>query len=150
MGFAQLLPVAIALITPLILMRLGTGMTLAAATVFSALCIATIGLIPHWFVAAAMLMAVLGMNAVAGPSRDLFSQEIVSPRWRTTTSALSTVGMASGWAAVAAVGGYAVAAVGFSAFFLLCATLSLTSAMVVLVYVRRTNATQATAVVAVD
>ena len=150
MGFAQLLPVAIALITPLILVRLGTGMTLAAATVFSALCIATMGLVPHWFVAAAMLMAVLGMSAVAGPAQNLFSQEIVSPRWRTTTSALSTVGMASGWATVAAMGGYAIAAVGFSAFFLLCATLSLTSALVVLVYVRRTTAARATAVVAVD
>jgi MFS family permease len=76
MGFAQLLPVMIALLTPLLLARLGSGMTQAAATLALALCISLMGLVPHWLVATAALMGIQGTMAVIGPARNLFSQGV--------------------------------------------------------------------------
>ncbi len=85
------------------------------------------GLVPHWLVATAGLMGIQGAISVVGPARSLFSQEIVSARWRTTTAALVTVGLALGWAAAAAFGGYAIAVMGFRAFFLASSMLTLST-----------------------
>jgi hypothetical protein len=145
MAFAQLLPVVVALLTPLVLARLGSGMTQVATAVLSALCIALMGFIPHWIVATAALMGIQATIAMIGPARNLFGQEIVSARWRTTIAALATVGLALAWAAAAAFGGYAIAIVGFSTFFLACSALTLASALIQFVYVWRTNSAGALA-----
>jgi MFS family permease len=140
MGVSQLLPVLVALFTPLLLARLGSGLTLAAATTAAALCLAWMGLAPQWLAATAALMGIQGTMAVIGPARNLFCQEMVAARWRTTTSALATVGLALGWAVAAALGGYTIEAVGYGAFFLVCASLTLASALLLFVYVWRTPA----------
>jgi MFS family permease len=139
MGIAQLLPVGIALIAPLLLARLGNGMALAAATFAAALCIVVMGIFPNWLVAAAALMGIQGTVAIVGPARNLFSQEIVPPHRRTTTAALMTIGLALGWGASAAFGGYVIAALGFRVFFLTIAALSVASALLLLIYVQRTK-----------
>ena len=76
------------------------------------------------------------MLAVNGPARNIFSQEIVLPRWRTTTSAIGTIGLALGWASTAAVGGYMIARAGFSGLFFLGAVLAFVAAILLLGYVR--------------
>jgi predicted MFS family arabinose efflux permease len=139
MGFAQLLPVIIALLTPLLLTRLGTSMTLAAASAVCALCLALMGFVPQWLVATVALMGIQGAIAVMGPTRNLFSQEIVAPRWRTTTAALATIGLALAWATTAAFGGYAITVMGYRAFFLLCSGLVMGSACLLLPYWWRTK-----------
>jgi hypothetical protein len=145
MGFAQLLPVLTALLLPLLLARLGTAMTLAATTIACALCLALMGLVPQWVVATTALMGVQATIAITGPARGLFSQEIVSARWRTTTAALATVGLALAWAITAAVGAYAIPLLGYRVFFLLCSTLTLASALMLFVYVWRTKSAGAPA-----
>jgi predicted MFS family arabinose efflux permease len=72
--------------------------------------------------------------AVNGPARNIFSQEIVAPRWRTTTSAIATIGLALGWSGAAAVGGYLSAQAGFRSLFLVGAVLALAAAGLLLGY----------------
>lgn len=139
MGLAQMLPVFMALLTPLLMARLGTGMTLAAATVACALSITLIGVVSQWMIATVALMGLQATIAVINPTRNLFSQEIVSARWGTTTSALATIGVALGWAVAAALGGYAIAAVGYRVFFLACSSLVMASALLLLLYLWRTK-----------
>jgi hypothetical protein len=88
-------------------------------------------------------MGIQGTIAVIRPARNLFSQKMVSARWRTTTAAPATLGLALGWAVAAALGGYAIAVLGYGAFFLTCASLTLASALMLLTYLRRTIATVA-------
>jgi predicted MFS family arabinose efflux permease len=61
---------------------------------------------------------------------------IVSPQWRTTTSAIMTIGLALGWASTAAVGGYLIAGVGFGSLFFVSAALALIAAVLLFGYMR--------------
>jgi MFS family permease len=62
-------------------------------------------------------MGVMMMAAIYGPARSLFSQELVLPRWRTTTSAILTIGMALGSACTTAGGGFVISTVRFGGLF---------------------------------
>src|SRR6266849_11066136 len=73
-------------------------------------------------------MGVMMMAAVHGPARSVLSQELVIPRWRTTMSAILTIGMALGWASTAAGGGFMIATVGFDRLFAVSAGLAAGSA----------------------
>jgi predicted MFS family arabinose efflux permease len=139
MGFAQLLPVGFALVTPLFLARLGNVRTLMAATLAATFFIGVLALFPHWLAATAALMGIQATVAVIGPARSLFSQEIVPPHRRTTTAALAIVGMSLGWGVSAAFGGYIISAFGFRAFFLAIAALSASAALLLKLYDRRAS-----------
>jgi len=47
-----------------------------------------------WSAAGLGFMGVMMMAAIHAPARNVLSQELVIPRWRTTTSAILTIGMA--------------------------------------------------------
>ncbi len=93
-----------------------------------------LALIPHWFPATIGFIGVLFMSAMNGPLRNVFSQEIVRPEWRTTTSALLTIGLAVGWASTAALGGYLIARAGFSTLFFITAGLALAAVLLLWAY----------------
>jgi len=131
----QLLPVFIALIAPRLLSRWGTPLTLFLTTAGMSLAMLPLTL-PHWASATFGFIGMNSMLAVNGPARSIFSQEIVLPRWRTTTSAIGTIGLALGWAGTAAVGGYLIARVGFRGLFFAGAALAFVAAILLLGYVR--------------
>ncbi len=95
-----------------------------------------LALLPHWLPATIGFMSVLAMSAINGPVRNVFSQEMVLPQWRTTTSALLTIGLAMGWATTAAVGGYLIAHAGFSMLFLISGGLALAAVFLLWGYMR--------------
>jgi len=116
-GVGQLLPVFISLIVPSLLGRWGTLRLLALTSVGAGLVSLPLALFQHWIPATFGFVGLLSMLAINAPTRGIFSQEIVPPRWRTTTSAIATVGIGFGWAGTALAGGYLIPRVGFSGLF---------------------------------
>jgi len=60
----------------------------------------------------------------------------VLPRWRTTTSAIATIGIGFGWASTALAGGYLIPRVGFSGLFWIGALLAFVAAILLWGYIR--------------
>jgi MFS family permease len=149
MGSAQLLPIGVALALPLLLARLGTGYTLLSGIVALAVCLlplalgSQIGMQPGspagaavWLVSAAYL-AVAATLTVLGTGRDMFGQEIVIPRWRTSSQGAAMLGLAFGLSAAGVVGGALIGAFGFSALYLAGAVAALAAAGLLLSYLLR-------------
>jgi len=111
--------VAGALLTVNLLARWGAARTLAFGSVGTAVALLPLAGIPLLGMAALGFMGVMTMAAVHWPARSVFSQELVGPRWRTTTAAILTIGTALGWAITAAAGGFVIGAVGFGGLFAL-------------------------------
>ncbi len=132
MGLAQLLPVLVAVITPQLMQRFGTERTLAGAGAALSVALMVLALVPNWIVAGLGFSAVVSIAALGGTARNIFSQELVPLQWRTISSAILTIGLALGWAIMAALGGPLVEAVGFRGFFLVSAVLALLSVVVIL------------------
>jgi MFS family permease len=137
MGVAQLLPIAAALSTPVLMARLGAGYTLAAAVLGISVCLLPLATISLLGVAAVAFMGVIAMITMAGPTRDLFGQEIVMPRWRTTIQGAVIIGLALGWATAGVVGGYVIETIGFGALFLAGAVAAALSAILLVGFLRR-------------
>ncbi len=140
MGLARLLPILAVLAIPRLLLRLGAVFTLALASLGQAAALLVLAAIPAWEAAALGFLEVMTMSSVVGPSRNLFSQEIVAPQWRTTTSAILTVANGLGWASTAAGGGYLVQWAGFGGLFLVSAILTTASAVLMLGFDRLVGA----------
>ncbi len=149
MGTAQLLPIGVALALPLLLARWGTGYTLLRGIVALAACLfpfafgAQIGLqagapagIAVWLISAAYL-AVAATLTVLGTARDMFGQEIVIPRWRTSSQGAAMLGLAFGLSIAGVVGGALIEALGFGALYLAGALAVLTAAGLLLGYLHR-------------
>jgi MFS family permease len=137
MGVAQLLPVAAALATPVLLVRWGTGLTLSGLTLFGAACMLPLAAIPLLSAATAGYVGLMTAIAAAGGARNLFSQETVAPRWRGVSSALNSIGLALSAAITAALGGYLITVAGYSGLFYLCAGLTALAGLLVWGYARR-------------
>lgn len=138
MGFGQLLPFLAALTAPVLLSRWGSGRSLAFSALAAAGFMLPIAAASGRAAAALGLVGANSMGAILFTARMLFSQEVVAPRWRTTTSAINTIGLALGWSLIAFTGGQVlIPAFGFSGFFLVGAGIGLVSALLLGVYLRR-------------
>ena len=133
-GLSQLLSLTIALIAPQLLGRWGAARILTASIVGIGVTMIPIAIFAHWLPAILGYTSMMIVLAVNGPARNIFSQEIVAPYWRTTTSAISTIGLALGWGGAAAAGGYMSAQAGFRSLFLVSAVLAFASAVLLLGY----------------
>lgn len=143
MGVAQLLPIAAALALPLLLTRWGTGNTLLVMMVTSGVCLIPLALTGQLWVAAGAYMAVMAAIACLGTSRDLFGQELVTPRWRTSSQGVAMIGMSLGWATAGVIGGLLIGAAGFSTLFLAGALAAFLAAGLLFGYLRRSSRRQA-------
>ncbi|MGQ0600924.1 MAG: MFS transporter [Anaerolineales bacterium] len=135
-GVGQLVPVIAALIIPKLLSLWGAPRVLSFTSLGVCLTILALAAFPHWAPASLGFVGVMSLLAVNAPSRNIFSQEIVPPRWRTITSALATIGVGLGWASSAAAGGYLITRVGFSGLFVISALLALAAAFLLWGYLR--------------
>jgi MFS family permease len=130
MGIAQFLPVFVTLFTPQLLDRFGAEVTLLLVGVAMAAALVIMGIATHWLPAAIGFAAVVSLVAVAGTSQNLWSQELVAEHWRSISAAVLSIGLALGWGASAAMGGFLVEAVGFRGYFFVGAALVLTSSVI--------------------
>ena len=148
MGVGQLLPIAAALALPLLLTRWGTGNTLLVMMLAAGAFLVPLALTGQLWVAAGAYMAVMAAVACLGTSRDLFGQELVIPRWRTSSQAVAMIGMSLGWAAAGVIGGVLIDAAGFSALFLAGALAAFLAGALLFGYLRRSRRAQARAAAA--
>ncbi len=98
MAVAQLLPIAAALSTPILLLRLGTGYAYVATILVLSFFLVALAAFP---VVSAATLSYMGASAaitMLATARDLFGQELVTPRWRTTSAGVLIIGLALGWA----------------------------------------------------
>lgn len=128
-GVASLLPVVAALASAPLMKRFGAGATFGLSSAGAGAFLAVIATLPTVLAAAFGRMAAGAMFAMSAAARNVFSQEIVAPRFWTTSSAVSTIGLALGWGLAAAVGGASIRVVGFGGVFLLSGLCALASAL---------------------
>lgn len=105
MGLAQILPIAVALLLPPLMARWGTGNTLAGGSLGMALCLGVLAGAQGLLVAAGAYIGSIAAFTMTGTGRDLLGQELVIPRWRTTSQGVAMIGMALGWAVAGLLGG---------------------------------------------
>ncbi len=150
MGAAQLLPIAVALAVPLLLSRWGTGYTLLAGILALAACLIpfAIGaqnssqaqtLIQSVLLIGLPYLAASATFSVIRASRNLFSQEMVIPRWRANSQGAMTLGVALGLAAIAIAGGMLIEAFGFGALFVAGAVAGFAAAGLLFLYLYMIN-----------
>lgn len=145
MGLAQLLPIGAALAVPFLVARWGTGYALVAGMVATGICLVPLAAIPVVWVAAAAYMGVIAVVTVSGTARDMFGQEIVLPRWRTSSQGAAVIGLALGWSLAGIGGGALIKATGFSALYFAGALSALLAAGLLVGYLRRSGARVAAA-----
>lgn len=136
-GMASLLPVLAALMSAPIMQRIGAGATFASSAAGLGAAMGALALLPTVITATLSRMVAGAMLSVGGASRNVFSQELVETRWRALSSAVSTIGLALGWATAAFIGGYLIKTSGFSAMFLFAGGAAWMSAAIAFVYLRR-------------
>ena len=107
-----------ALVSPMIMGRLGQKQTIMLGTVVLAVAFVPMIVIPHWLAVGASFMALIATSSIINPAFNVFSQSIVLKRWRTTmASAISmTTGLAI--ATTALVGSAIILNFGFRTLFI--------------------------------
>ncbi len=117
MGAAQILPIVAALALPFALTTWGAGYTLIGGLVVMAACLAPLAVTGQIWVAAAAYTGAMVTFTVVGSSRDLFGQEMVIPRWRTSSQAVAIIGLGLGNSVAAVLGGLLIGVAGFGALY---------------------------------
>lgn len=140
MGMAQLLPIAAALSAPLLMARLGTGYAYVTAILVLSAFLLALAAFPALLAAALSFMGAIAAITMLSTVRDLFGQELVTPRWRTTAAGVLIIGLALGWAVAGVVGGYLIETTGFSAMFLVGAVAASMSALLLAGFLRQRRA----------
>lgn len=120
---AQLLSVPAALAAPLLAARWGNARTIFWGTIGMALCTLPLALIPHWAAAGLGFVSSTPLfSLTTGPIR-VFSQELVTPRWRAPMASAFMMGAGLAFSAASLTGGYAIVALGYNTLFLVGAGL---------------------------
>jgi MFS family permease len=127
---SQLLSVPAALAAPLIVARWGNPRTIFWGTLGMAFCVLPLALVPHWAAAGLGFASSAALFSVTvGPIR-MFSQELVESRWRATMAAAFMTGAGLAFSGVSLAGGYAIAAYGYRAVFLVAVGLTASGGLV--------------------
>jgi predicted MFS family arabinose efflux permease len=79
-----------------------------------------------------IFLGIGSMLTILATARGIYGQEVVKPYWRTTSSAIATIGMALGWSAATWAGGQLITSIGFQNMFLTGAVLGLFGAGLIL------------------
>jgi MFS family permease len=121
---SQLLSVPAALAAPMLVARWGNPRTIFWGTIGMALCTLPLALIPHWTMAGVgFVSSAILFSTTVGPIR-VFSQELVTPHWRSTMASGFMLGAGLAFAVISLVGGYAIVALGYRALFLVATSLT--------------------------
>jgi MFS family permease len=136
MSGARLLATPVALATPMLVERWGTGWTMLRGCLGAVLVLLLFALVPHWTVAGLGFLGMAAMNSMTNPAFDLYHQGIVAPRWRGAMSGVRMASMQVGRSASVLGGGFIITALGFRSFYLIGAGLAAASALLFWAYFR--------------
>jgi predicted MFS family arabinose efflux permease len=132
----KLLSVPAALMTPLLIERWGKERTIILGSLGLAFSILPLALIPHWSAAGFGFMGVTALFSVTSAPIRVYSQEIVSPDWRTTISGALTMGAGLSGSMMAFGGGYIITSLGYPTVFLIGAASTTAGALLFWSYFR--------------
>ena len=138
-GIAQMLPIAVSLLTPSILTRWGATRAMIAISFANALCFLAMAFILAWLAASASYIAFLSIASIANVVRTVFSQESVDAQWRTAASTATNIGIVLSQALFTALGGFLIAGYGYRSLFLSGVMMALISALITWIYLRKSN-----------
>jgi MFS family permease len=128
-ALGQLLSVPAALLAPQAVARWGSPHTIVWGTLGMAVAALPLALVPQWGAAGVGFVASSALFSVTvGPIR-VFSQELVSPRWRATMASAFMMGAGLAFAGVSLAGGYAIVTLGYRSLFLIATGLTAAGAL---------------------
>jgi MFS family permease len=133
---AQLLSVPSALSAPLLAARWGNARTIAIGTLGMALGALPLALLPYWGAAGLGYMSVTAFFMLTGGPIRVFSQELVTERWRASMSVAFMMGAGLGFSALSFGGGRMITIWGYNSFFALAAVLIAVAAGIFWTYFR--------------
>jgi MFS family permease len=132
----QLLSVPAALVAPLAVARWGNRSVIVLGSFGIALSMLPLALIPHWGAAGLGFMGMLALFQMTSVPVQVYSQEIVSPGWRTAMSGAIMMGVGLSGSAMAFGGGYLITALGYPGLFLTGAGLTIAGGLLFWAYFR--------------
>jgi predicted MFS family arabinose efflux permease len=132
----QLLSVPAALAAPVVIAHWGQARTVFLGSLGIAVFVLPLALIPHWTAAGLGLMGVVALSTMTTVPLRVYSQEMVSPVWRSAMSGALMMGAGLSISVIALSGGYAIAAVGYRSLFLASAGLTVAGALLFWTYSR--------------
>ncbi len=135
-GISGLVSVFGNLIMPALVARSGSSGAFGLVSFTGAAALIFIGALPNFPAAASGYIAIGLIYAIGGAVRNVLSQEIVQPTWRSSTSAILLIGQALGWAGMAFIGGFVINHWQFGGLMYLCAASAALSTILVLAYLR--------------
>lgn len=133
---AQAISIAAALAIPAVLRRAGNANTLALVGVGVAVCMLVIAASATTAAAGAAFVVATSLIGIGGQARQLFAQELVEGRHRTTASSVTNIGVGLGWSTSSAAGGFIATAFGFAGLFGIGAVVSMAGAAVIVGFAR--------------
>jgi len=137
MAAGSLLAVPASLLAPLALARLGGARTYVVASLGIAAASALLALVARSGVAASAYLATQALVALARPGINILQMEVIPIPWRTTMSAVVTIALTLGSAAMAFLGGRIIVSSGYRTLFLVgCGLVLLGAALFALFFAR--------------
>jgi MFS family permease len=149
MGLAQFLPIVVGLAVPLLLTRWGSGYTLLSGALALGACLVPFALggaqvsngappsaAVLWTIGIAYLAAVATFSVIRA-GRNMFGQELVLTRWRTSSQGAAMLGLACGLSAAGIVGGRMINAYGFGVLYAFGALATLLGACLLFSYLHQ-------------
>lgn len=124
----------VALFAPAFMTHFGKRRTIVWGLIGAALSFLPLVFLTHWTAVGFGYMVMMAVIALTGPVINVFSQESVLPRWRTTISSAMAMSLGIGIAAIAFGGGGIIIAFGYRTLFVTGALLALLSATVFWTY----------------
>ena len=135
-GLSGLVTISGALIMPFLVRRAGTKVAFWLVNAATAAILLLLGAVPHFLAAAAGYILFNVVSSVGAGVRGLLSQEIVQPRWRSTTSAILVLALALGWASMALLGSFVIGLYRFSGLMYISTGSAVLAVTLMLVYLR--------------
>jgi MFS family permease len=128
-GLAQLVGGLAALLTPLLVARMGNGRTFIWMSLGMALAQMPLALVASPAAAGAGYMGLLALVSISRPAGTVYNMEIISPAWRATMSGVTTMALGLSWGMMNFAGGFVIATRGYPAIFLIGAVLTAAGAL---------------------
>lgn len=135
---AQLLSI-LSLLAPAVMARFSKERILVVTLLGMALTFVPVLFIAHWFAVGVSFIAMIGLVAIYGPVYQLYSLEVVQPRWYTLITSVNAMAVGVSIAVIALGGGYVIVEYGYPSLFALGALLALAAALVFGAYFRKTR-----------
>ena len=139
---AQLLGIPVALSTPQLARRWGTGRVAALCSWGMALTLIPMALVPRWDIAGLAYIGMIALAQLRLPAVGVYQMESVAPSWRARMSGIAGLALGLSWAATALGGGIVISGLGYAHALLISAGITVVGSVIFVSARRREPAKQ--------